>query len=488
MDSFPFTSAEIAAVSPEIAIVVGAMFILVWGAYDRPRARPARFAAATLATLAVAAGAAVFCVVPHLEAGAKIFGDQLSVDPYGVFFSILFVIAAALAVLASIRFLDDEQAHGPEYYVMMLCALLGMMVMARGVDFITLFVGLELQALSVYVLVGYLKGDRRSNEGAMKYFILGGLSSGVFVYALSLLYAVTGTTQLDGVAAVLGETSLLDHPLTMIGLILLVVALGFKIAAVPFHVWAPDAYTGAATPVALFISVASKAAAFALMVRVLNVAFGPMEASWTLLLAVLAAATMTFGNIAALTQENVKRLLAYSSISHAGYALLGVIAGTTFGIAATMFYLLAYAFMNVGAWGIVILLRRQGLAGDLVSDFNGLAQRSWWATGAMLIFLLSLGGIPPTIGFLGKWYVFGAAIESGWVWLAVLGVLNAAISLYYYLRIAVAMTIREPADDVVIVNSLPLNVTLAIATVVTLLGIIWASPIIEWARTSTLSL
>ena len=488
MESFPFSSAELAAISPEIAIVVGAMFILVWGADDRHRSRPAVFAALTTMTLFVAAAAAVFCVRPHVDVGAKIFGDQIAVDPYGVFFSMLFLVAAGLAVLASLRFLDDEKAHGPEYYVLMLCALLGMMVMARGVDLITLFVGLELQALSVYVLVGYLKGDRRSNEGALKYFILGGLSSGVFVYAVSLLYAVTGTTQLDGIAAALGDAALLESPLTTVALILLVVALGFKVAAVPFHVWAPAAYTGAATPVALFISVASKAAAFAMMLRILNVALGPMEASWAPLLAILAAATMTLGNIAALTQENVKRLLAYSSISHAGYALLGVIAGTSFGIAAAMFYLLAYTFMNVGAWGVVILLRRNGLAGDQVSDFNGLATRSWWATGAMLVFLLSLGGIPPTIGFLGKWYVFGAAIEAGWTWLAVLGVLNAAVSLYYYLRIVVAMTMTEPAEDVSVVNSMPLNVTLAVATLVTLLGIVWASPIIEWARTSTLSL
>lgn len=481
-----FALSDLAALNAEVTLTVAALVLLVWGGLDRKRASGRPYAVFSLLALVAALLGVLIGLPAQIAAGNTVaFAGQLAVDGYGTFFAALFLITGILAVAASMRFLDDEKAHEPEYYFFLMTALVGMLIMARAIDLVSIFVGLELQALSVYVLVGYLKGDRRSNEGGLKYFILGGLSSGIFIYALSLIYATAGATSLTGIAEALAGAAG-ESPVLMIGVILLVVSLAFKMAAVPFHIWAPDAYTGAATPVTLFISVASKAAAFAMAARLLLVALAPLSSTWAPLLALLAVATMTFGNVAALSQDNVKRMFAYSSIAHAGYALIGIAVATPFGVAATMVYLLAYTFMNVGAWAMITLLRRRGLAGDRVDDFAGLGQRSGWAAIAMVVFLLSLGGIPPTIGFLGKWYVFGAAIDAGWTWLAVIGAINAAISLYYYLRIAAMMYMQEPSEEVSLVRSLPLNLTLAATAAITILGIVWASPFLDWVQRSTL--
>ena len=483
MGSIPFSAADLWAIAPEIIITVAASIVLVWGAFDGPRKRPAQFAWITLAALVFA----FVTVMRQTPTDQTFFAGLIGMDAFGMFFSALFLVTAALAVTASMRFLDDAEAHYPEYYFFLLTALLGMMVMARAVDFVSLFVGLELQSLSVYVLVGYLKGDRKSNEAGMKYFILGALSSAIFLYAISLFYALAGTTNLAALAQAITAGELESNPLTTAALVLMASALGFKIAAVPFHVWAPDAYTGGPTSVSLFITVASKAAAFAIMLRIFIVALEPLQDSWALLLAVLATATMFGGNIAALTQDNIKRMLAYSSIAHAGNVLIGVVAAATtdgdaraFAISATLFYLFAYTFMNVGAWGTVMLLRRNGVACENLEDYGGLVQRSPAAFVAMLVFLLSLGGIPPLAGFLGKWYVFTAAVNSGWTWLAVVGAINAAISIFYYLRIVVVMVVHDPVEDASLVRSAPLTLTLAAAVIMTILIGVWPSPFLDW--------
>jgi len=484
MEGLPVSIADLAAFAPELIITLGALIVLLWGALDGPRKVPVQFAWITLASLA----AAFVVLMRQTPTDETFFTGLIGMDAFGIFFSAIFLITAALAVTASIRFLDDADAHYPEYYFFLLTALLGMMVMARAVDFVSLFVGLELQSLSVYVMVGYLKADRRSNEGGMKYFILGAMSSAIFLYAISLFYALAGTTNLAGIAEAIAADGLETSPLTTAALVLMTAALGFKIAAVPFHVWAPDAYTGGPTTVSLFITVASKAAAFAVLLRIFVVALAPLQDSWALLLAVLATATMFVGNIAALTQDNLKRMLAYSSIAHAGNVLIGVVAAATtdgeartFAISASLFYLFAYTFMNVGAWGTIVLLRRNGVAGENLEDFSGLAQKAPVAFVAMLLFLLSLGGIPPLAGFLGKWYVFTAAINSGWAWLAVVGAINAAISIYYYLRIVVVMAVHDPVEDTELVRSAPLWLTLAVALVMTVLVGVWASPFLDWA-------
>lgn len=487
MNGIPFALPDLAAINAEVTLTLGAAVLLLWAAFDRQRAHPRRFAVATVLFLVAALAGVMIGLPAQIAAGnVQAFSGQIAVDHYGVFFSALFLVAALLCVGASMRFLDDSRAHGAEYYFFLLLALVGMMVMARANDLISMFVGLELQALSVYVLVGYLKADRRSNEASIKYFILGGLSSAILLYGLSLIYARAGTTSLPGIAAELGSGP--AGAVLLVGLLLVVVSLAFKVAAVPFHVWAPDTYSGAPTPVTLFISVASKAAAFAMAMRLLYVALESLTPLWSPLIAVLALLTMTYGNIAALTQTSVKRMLAYSSIAQAGYALIGVAAGTALGVTSTMFYLLVYTFMNVGAWAILLVLRRHGVAAESVDDLAGLSQRAPWAAAAMAAFLLSLGGIPPALGFLGKWYVFAAAIDAGMVWLAVFGALNAAVSLYYYLRIAVAMYMQEANEEVTLVRSRPLEWAIAAAAAVTVLGIVWASALIQWARGAALPL
>ena len=484
----PFPIEDLWAIAPELIVTAAASIVLLWGAFDAPRKRPQQFAWFTLASIVVA----FVTVLRQTPTDQTYFSGLLGMDAFSMFFSALFLISAGFAVAASIRFLDDHEAHHPEYYFFLLTALLGMMFMARSVDFISLFVGLELQALSVYVLVGYLKQDRKSNEAGLKYFILGAMSSAIFLYAISLFYALAGTTNLAAIAQAIASGELETSKLTTAALVLMASALGFKIAAVPFHVWAPDAYSGGPTTVSLFITVASKAAAFAVMMRIFIVALQPLQDSWALLLAGLAVLTMFVGNIAALTQENLKRMLAYSSIAHAGNVLIGVVAAATtdgearsFAIAASLFYLLAYTFMNVGAWATVMLLRRNGLAGENLEDFAGLASRSYPAFFCMLVFLLSLGGIPPMAGFLGKWYVFAAAINSGWTWLAVVGAINAAISIFYYLRIVVVMVIEDPVEDATLVRSAPLTLTLAVAVVMTVVVGIWAQPFLLWASSAS---
>ncbi len=297
-------------------------------------------------------------------------------------------------------------------------------------------------AVSFYILAGFIKPSQRSNEAAVKYFLLGAFSLGVLLYGMSLMYGLSGTTNLRVMAtAFVGQER---DPRLVLAVILVVAGIGFKIAAVPFHMWAPDVYEGAPTPVTAFLSVGSKAASFAMLLRIFLEGLPSMSADWRMMFEALAVVTMTVGNVAALTQTNLKRMLAYSSIAHAGYLLIGVVAGTPRGVSAMLIYLLIYAFMQLGAFAVIVMMRRQDVVGDELKDFSGLYLRHPLAAFAMLLFMLSLGGIPPTAGFMGKFWLFGAAIDAGYVWLAVIGVLNSAISLYYYVRIVVFMYLKPP--------------------------------------------
>ncbi|MEE3201681.1 MAG: NADH-quinone oxidoreductase subunit N, partial [Acidobacteriota bacterium] len=362
-------------------------------------------------------------------------------------------------------------------------ATLGMMFMASGIDLITLFIGLETMAIAFYILAGFLKPSQRSNEAAVKYFLLGAFSLGLLLYGMSLLYGATGTTSLNGIAAALagGERSLI---LTL-ALILIGAGMGFKIAAVPFHMWAPDVYEGAPTPVTAFLSVGSKAASFAMLLRIFFVGLPFLVSDWQTLFWVLAAITMTVGNIAAITQTNTKRMLAYSSIAHAGYVLVGVVAGTERGITATLVYLWVYLFMQLGAFAILSMLRRQDVVGDELKDLSGLYFRKPFAAIAMLIFMLSLGGIPPTAGFMGKVWVFGAAIDQGFIWLAVIGVVNSAISLYYYYRIIVFMWLKEETLGSDIEMSPGIATVLGIAVVGSIFFGIFPDMLFDYAQTAS---
>jgi NADH-quinone oxidoreductase subunit N len=445
-----YSSADFYYLLPELVLTGGALLVIVLdvllpNAWDR--------ALAWVAVLVIAASGAA--VVVTGQDTLTIARGTLAVDPFGLFFKLLFLIAAAITVMMSERYLRVEGVRPGEYYFLVLCAALGMMFMAGGIDLITIFIGLETMAVSFYVLAGYIRPNRRSNEAAVKYFLLGAFSLGLLLYGMSLLYGLTGSSHLRTIATelVAADTGLL-LPLAVM---LLVAGVGFKIAAVPFHMWAPDVYEGAPTPITAFLSVGSKAASFAMLLRIfieglpafrvegLGLVWG-QPLGWGAFFYVLSVVTMTVGNIGALTQTNIKRLLAYSSIAHAGYVLIAVVAGTTRGVTAALVYMMVYAFMQLGAFAVVVMLRRRDVIGDRVEDLAGLSATHPASALAMLIFMLSLGGIPPTAGFMGKFWVFGAAIESGYIWLALIGVLNSAISLYYYVRVVVSMYVAAPED------------------------------------------
>lgn len=422
-------------------------------------------------------------------------GPALVIDPFSQLFKAVFLLGAILAVLVSFKHLKVNRAFTGEYYTFLTFAVFGMMVMASGTDLLTLWVGLETMALSVYVLAAYLRRNAASVEGAVKYFLLGAVSSGFYLYGVSFIYGATGSVHLDAVRAALesriaaGGLGALGFPFG-VGLVLLVVSLLFKAALVPFHWWTPDAYEGAATPVTAFMSVAPKAAAFAMMLRILLMGLSPVAEIWGVLLAAVAAATMIWGNVAAMVQDNVKRMLAYSSIAHAGYILVGVVAAgasaESGGVSAALFYLVAYAFMNFGAFGLILYLERDGSSGDKLDDFDGLVHRRPALAIFMIILLLSLGGIPPTAGFVGKFLLFKAAVDAGYFGLAVVLALTSVIALYYYYRIVLRMFLKDAAPKETSVAGWPLGTALAVTVVFTLAVGIYAQPVLDWTAKAVL--
>ena len=426
---------------PELVLSGLAMLLLVAGLATGARARRVIGAAAVGSLLAT--GAALALVASRGAGAASAFFGMIVLDPFAIFFKAIVLIASALTVLLSLGYLERHDTRPGEYHSLILLATVGMMVMASGVHLASIYVALELMALSTYILAGYFRREVKSNEAAAKYFVLGALSSGVLLFGLSLLYGATGTLDLAALATKLAGGASVP---ALVAVALIACGFLFKVAAVPFHVWTPDVYEGAPTPITAFMSVGPKAAAFAIFVRVFAGGLAPLTPDWRWLLGGAAALTMVWGNIAALTQDNVKRMLAYSSIAHGGYALLGLVAGTLAGVHSVMFYMLVYTVTNLGAFGFVILLESRGFAGETVTDYAGLARKHPLAAFGMLLFMLSLGGIPPTAGFMGKLYLFAAAVQAGYVWLAVVGVLMSAVSLYYYFRIVLQMYLRDGAD------------------------------------------
>ena len=381
------------------------------------------------------------------------FGGTISMDSFAIYFFYLFLAAGAITILTSVRYLDIEQESHGEFYALILLSMVGMMGMACGTDLIMLFISLELMAISTYVLVGFLRRDRRSNEAALKYLLLGAFSSGIFAYGLSLLYGLTGSTRLPQIAATL-SAYVAQHstdPILFLALITTATGLLFKVAAVPFHQWAPDAYEGAPTSITGFMSVAGKAAAWALLLRIFLYAIYPLRPLYLPLLVFVAIATMTGGNLAALTQTNLKRLFAYSSIAHVGYMLLGLIAGdqqsaNPDGIKGILIYLLVYTFMNLGVFAVITSLRRREIIGDELEDISGLWFKAPTEAVLMMIFLLSLAGIPPLAGFYGKYFIFLSLIETGHYALASLAVVYVAVALYYYIKVVNAMFMQRAVD------------------------------------------
>ena len=411
------------------------------------------------------------------------FQGSLTVDGFSLFFNWIFLAASFIVAVVSYKYLEIEGEHHGEYYGLILLANCGMFFLATGADLITLFIGLELMALCFYILVGFLRSDRRSNEAAMKYLLLGAFSSGFLVYGFSVLYGIAGSTKLRDVADAIAAREPWD-PMVLLALGTTAVGLFFKISAVPFHMWAPDAYEGAPTTVTAYLSTGSKAASFAFLMRIFLGPFASVREVWMPLLIGIAVATMTVGNLAAISQTNIKRLLAYSSISHAGYMLLGLVAGNATGLNGIAVYILVYTFMNLGAFMVVVSLRREGLIGDEIDDFAGLMRKSPGRAVLMLIFLMSLAGIPPTAGFLGKYYIFLSLIETGHNVLAVIAVLYVAVAVYYYFRVVRSMFVSEPVDQPAPTSSFGLRVALALTGAMTVVVGVYPEPFLRLAQTA----
>jgi NADH-quinone oxidoreductase subunit N len=434
------------------------------------------------------AAACVWQIQSTLPRGAVGFYNSLWVDRFAIYFWYLFLAGAGIAILMSVRYLEMEDEHHGEYYALLLLSVVGMMCMAAGIDIVLIFIGLELMAISTYVLVGFLRRDRRSNEAALKYMLLGAFSSGIFAYGLSLLYGLSGGTNLRDIARAVSAPQNLHNPVVVIALLTTMTGLLFKIAAVPFHQWAPDAYEGAPTSITGFMSVAVKAAAWAMLLRILVFGLWPLRSVYTPVIVVVAIATMTGANFAALTQTNTKRLLAYSSIAHVGYMLLAFVAmgtsqpgspGYVDGIKGILIYLLVYTFMNLGAFAVITSLRQRNVIGDEIDDMAGLYRRAPVEAVLMLLFLLSLAGIPPAAGFLGKYYIFLSLIESGHYGLASLGVLYSLFGLYYYLKIANAMLMRAPMETERLPVSLGMRCAVGVTALATIVIGVYPEPFIR---------
>ena len=428
------------------------------------------------------------------------FYGMVRIDGFAILFRIIFLISAALAIGISTRFLDIEGEQHGEYYSLILFATVGMMFIACGHDLISLYISLELMALTFYVLVAFTKREKKSNEAAMKYFLLGAFSSGVLLYGMSLIYGIAGSTNIgeigtslnDIVAKIQGDPNVAGlRPMLLLGMIALSAGLFFKIAAVPFHMWAPDVYEGAPTSVTAFLSTGSKAASFALYARIFSEALPAMRADWAPLLGLVAAITIMVGNWAAVTQENSKRLLAYSSISNAGYLLLALIANNEYGRIGLIVYLFVYTLMNMGAFGVIISLRRRGIIGDNVDDLTGLAHKAPVMAAMMAIFMLSLGGLPVTGGFIGKYFLFGGLIQQGaaehktwYYWLAGWAIINTVVSFAYYFRFIKVMYLGDRiADNKPLALSPALQVALAVSVIGIIILGVYPQPFIELAKT-----
>lgn len=417
---------------------------------------------------------------------APAFQTMAVSDNYSLILNLIFIVTAALSVLLSMSYLHGKDMERGEYYALLLFSTGGMMLMGAAADLIVVFLGLEIMSIALYILAAFNRRQLSSGEAGMKYFVLGAFASAFFLYGAALLYGATGTTNLQAIGAWFATGGSLDDPLVLVGLGLLLVGFAFKIAAVPFQWWTPDVYQGAPTSVTAFMSVGAKAAGFSALIRLLMVSFGSaFTVDWQIAVSVLAVITMTGGNIAALAQKDVKRMLAYSSIAHAGYILVGVAAATLSGVSGVLFYLMAYAFMNIGAFAVIAVIERRDEIGTDLSNYAGLASYKPLLALVMALFMFSLTGIPPFVGFWGKLYVFRAAVEANLSWLAVAGMINSAISAFYYLGVVVQMYMRSPDDEAQTGAASPLNlsfpmtVTLAITGIVTILLGIWPTPLVN---------
>lgn len=486
--NFPFAIPDLAgaqaALGPIWALSITGMVIMLAG-IGRPRPRSSVAPLLALIGIAIAAWLAWGRRLDTLS----LFHDTYALDPFTTFFTFLFLAIAAVATLLSWDYLKRTNLNQAEFYALIIFSALGMIFMAAATDLIMIFLGLELMSLALYVMAGFRKNRFESNEAALKYFLLGAFATGFFLYGVALLFGATGSTNLAKIGGFLTVSPVAQTPLLWIGALLVFIGFAFKISLVPFHMWTPDAYEGAPTTATAFMSAGAKAAGFAGLLRVLSIALPTVEPHWTQVLTVLCIVTMSVGNVIAILQSNLKRMLAYSSISHAGYVLLGIIAGGPAGASAVLYYLAVYSVMVLGAFGVVSLLGRGADERVRVQDLAGAGFKHPWLGLAMTVFMLGLAGIPPTAGFVGKLYLFSAALHEGHVALVIVAVLNSVAAVYYYLRPVVVMYMTQPEGEPLEVSgALPAAIALTALVVATFWLGTMAAPLTGAATQSALSI
>jgi len=479
------SSRDLIPLLPQLIVLAAGMLIMLLEPFTAPERKSRLGQIAVLATALAAYGLSFHWVAqPRL-----IFQETLLIDQFSVFFQWLFLVIIGTSVLISIKFNERESIGRGEYHSLLLFASSGMFLMAASVDLIVTFLGIEVLSIATYILAGFKREDPRSNESSLKYFLLGSFATAFLLYGIALIYGATGSTNYQ----VIREVATLPggaQTTMVVGLVLLLVGFGFKVALVPFHAWAPDVYEGAPSPVTAFMIVGPKAAGFAALLRLLFHALPALSADWSLLLWLLSILTMTLGNVVATLQTNLKRMLAYSSIAHAGYILIGIVINSRNGLGAVLFYLVVYTVMNLGALSIILSLSGKGDSHVHLEDYAGLSRRAPVLAAALSLFLISLAGIPLTAGFMGKFYLFSAAIQRGYTGLAIIGVLNSVISVYYYFRVMIMMYMKEapagaPAPEPIALPVLGIVVIAAVAVV--LLGV-FPSQILNLAGRSALAL
>ena len=485
-DSFIPTADQYLRFLPECILTIAGLIIMLFAANDNKKEENRNlFFTISAAALIAAIGAALYAqTIPGTA-----FNNMIVVDGFATFFRVLVLVVGILTLLASSNYLRAEHANSAEYYALVLFSIVGQCILAGANELIMVFIGIEISSIASYILAGYLRDDKRNNESALKYFLLGSFATAFLLYGIAWIYGVTGTTNLVDIRAkLLGPDVAGSMVLVGMAAALMFVGFAFKVSAAPFQIWAPDVYQGAPAPVSAFMSAGPKAAAFAVFIRVYVVAFGPIANRWEPFVWGSAICTMIIGNFAALTQTNIKRMLAYSSIAHAGYVLVAITAHSDTGTAAVMFYLAAYAFMNVGAFAVVTYFARQGEKFVNVEDLAGLGTRQPLIAAMMTIFLLSLIGVPLTGGFFGKFYIFKAALDSNLVWLTVIGLLNSAVAAYYYLRVIVVMYFQEPgeASDTSVAATMGIRIAIVASAVATVVLGIFPSWLLDFAGRSAM--
>jgi len=441
MDIVP--ASEFRWILPEIVLTAWALLLLLIGAF--PRGPIASRISGILCL--VGSLSTLYCTVMLWGVNRDVFNGLYTVDGFGTFFKALFLVVLSLIAILSLKYAEREDIDSGEYYSLLMFGVLGMMVMVSSHNFITIFIGLEVMSLSIYILCGLMRNSLKSVEASLKYFLLGAFATAFLLYGMALIYGSTGIIDVVELKRYILTKQPFAVTMFLIGLGLLIVGFGFKIASVPFHMWTPDVYQGAPTSITVYMATGVKAAAFGALVRVFYTALLPFIPAWSNIIWVIAVLTMCVGNITALVQRDIKRMLAYSSIAHAGYILVAFITGDRALISSVLYYLFAYTFMNIGAFAVVMAIGRKGEENTDIDDYTGLGVRQPFLALCMSVFLLSLAGVPPLAGFIGKFYVFSAAVKAEFYWLAVIGVLNSVVAAYYYLRIMMYMYFKEPVRD-----------------------------------------